>query len=81
MTPLLTDVWEFGLHLSGGGEMAIRAGAVIDGLRCVRTVGDVGPTEWRVIYPYFESHELALDALHRELDSIDPDWRDLVLTD
>ena len=79
----MTQIWELEVRLSDSAEDAAARAAsiVIERLRMLRTVGDVRPNEWRVIYPYFANHWLALDALHRELDGIDPGWHEFLVTE
>ena len=72
------NVWNLEISFVGSGEEAARAKEIIVAVRKRRKhIYGQGPW-WYVRYKAVEARAAALAALTRDLDEIDPRWRDIL---
>jgi hypothetical protein len=72
------NIWNLEISFVGSGEDAERAnGIIVAARKRGKPVHGEGPW-WNVSYEALETREAALAALSRDLDEIDPGWRDIL---
>jgi SPOR domain len=75
---MTASIWNIQIGFVGSGEEAGRAQSIVEAMRRRgKPVHGEGPW-WNVIYEDLETREAALAALGRDLDGVDPQWRDVL---